>query len=506
MGVFIGIDLGTSNSCIAWFDKTGRPQIIPNSLGENITPSVVAIDSENQEDTIEDSVVVGTYAYETWGFEPEKAQARFKKKMHEKDLKLKMGDKEFTPSQLSAFVLKKLVNDASAVLNEEIEEVVISIPANFPNEAREATINAGNLAGLKVNFIVNEPTAAALYYSFLRDEEEDLNGIYAVYDLGGGTFDFSLIEVKQKEIKILASNGIQNCGGDDFDRAVYNLLVEKFNLTSKETLTDRDFNLTHAEKAKKALTGKKSTTVRVGRELLTISREEFENLINSFVIQTKVTVEETLKEAKINFDDVNEVFLVGGSTRVPIIQDEIQKIFNKKPVQTVNPDEVVALGAALYAAAKGDQTKLNEASRMSIEKVKVKDISNKNYGTIALDPNGIEEINSVLIVKGAELPASRTKTFYTVSDNQDFIYCRITESINKEIDPEWVEIVWSGELLLSDPTQVKMGDEIEVTYSYDINQIMQCEFREVKSGVAKKVNLDLNKFKQTDNIEDIKII
>ena len=244
MSAFVGIDLGTSYSCIAYIDNTGRPQVIPNKDGENITPSVVAIQEFDGKEVVE----VGTWAYETWGFDKTKAHARFKRQMHETDLEIQLGKNTYTPSDLSSFVLKKLVQDAKDQLGE-IEEVVISIPANFSNEAREATLRAGDLAGLKVNFIVNEPTAAALYYSFLN--QEALDGIYAVYDLGGGTFDFSVIEVKDNEVNVLNSDGIQKCGGDDFDKLLYDIIVDKYYEKTQDEINDLDFNLTHAEKAKR---------------------------------------------------------------------------------------------------------------------------------------------------------------------------------------------------------------------------------------------------------------
>ena len=202
MSSFIGIDLGTSYSAIAYLDKTGRPQIIPNKEGDNITPSVVEVRKNGE-------IEVGKYAYKTWGYDKENAHARFKRQMHE-DVEITLGSKNFSPAQLSAEVLKKLIDDTKDVVGE-IEEVVISIPANFPNDARVATLEAGKLAGLEVNFIVNEPTAAALGYAFL--DQEKIDGIFAVYDFGGGTFDFSIIEVAGNEFNVLASEGIQKCGG-----------------------------------------------------------------------------------------------------------------------------------------------------------------------------------------------------------------------------------------------------------------------------------------------------
>ena len=498
MSAFVGIDLGTSYSCIAYIDNTGRPQVIPNKDGENITPSVVAIQEFDGKEVVE----VGTWAYETWGFDKTKAHARFKRQMHETDLEIQLGKNTYTPSDLSSFVLKKLVQDAKDQLGE-IEEVVISIPANFSNEAREATLRAGDLAGLKVNFIVNEPTAAALYYSFLN--QEALDGIYAVYDLGGGTFDFSVIEVKNNEVNVLNSDGIQKCGGDDFDKLLYDIIVDKYYEKTQDEIDDLDFNLTHAEKAKRSLSSKEKTLVKVGKEIVEITREEFNEAISSLVLQTKVSVEKTINDSGVDFSDVLEVYMVGGSTRVPLVQETIASIFNKQPVQTVNPDEVVALGAALYAGIRGDQTKLNEAGKTSISKIRVQDISNKCFGTVVLNLD-YEQVNSTLIYKGDHIPTSYTSTYFILNNLQETVRIQITESIVPEENIDFVRIIWEGDLELSNPKEVLAGDPIEVTYSYDKNQVMQCEFTEKRSGVSKKVKLDMNKFSKSNSIEDIEVI
>ena len=498
MSAFVGIDLGTSYSCIAYIDNTGRPQVIPNKDGENITPSVVAIQEFDGKEVIE----VGTWAYETWGFDKTKAHARFKRQMHETDLEIQLGKNTYTPSDLSSFVLKKLVQDAKDQLGE-IEEVVISIPANFSNEAREATLRAGDLAGLKVNFIVNEPTAAALYYSFLN--QEALDGIYAVYDLGGGTFDFSVIEVKDNEVNVLNSDGIQKCGGDDFDKLLYDIIVDKYYEKTQDEINDLDFNLTHAEKAKRSLTSKEKALVKVGKEIIEITREEFNEAISSLVLQTKVTVEKTINDSGVDFSDVLEVYMVGGSTRVPLVQETIASIFNKQPVQTVNPDEVVALGAALYAGIRGDQTKLNEAGKMSLSKIRVQDISNKCFGTVVLNLD-YEQVNSTLIYKGDNIPTSYTTTYFIINNLQETVRVQITESIVPEENIDFVRIIWEGDLELSNPKEVLAGDPVEVTYSYDLNQVMHCEFTEKRSGVSKKVKLDMKKFSKSNSVEDIEVI
>ncbi|MDA8564366.1 Hsp70 family protein [bacterium] len=274
---------------------------------------------------------------------------------------------------------------------------------------------------------------------------------------------------------------------------------------TKEEVNDLDFNLTHAEKAKRSLTSKEKALVKVGKEIIEITRDEFNEAISSLILQTKVTVEKTINDSGVEFSDVLEIYMVGGSTRIPLVKDTIASIFNKQPIQSVNPDEVVALGAALYAAIRGDQTKLNPAGQMSIGKIQVKDISNKCFGTVVLNLD-YEQVNSTLIFKGDEIPTSFTDTYFILHNLQETVRIQITESVVPEENIDFVRIIWEGDLELSDPKQVLAGDPIEVTYSYDPNQVMQCEFTEKRSGVSKKIQLDMNKFSKSNSTEDIEVI
>ncbi len=497
MSSFVGIDLGTCFSAIAYIDKTGRPQIIPNKDGENITPSVVSLRKDGDRDDIE----VGTLAYTTWGYDKKNTAARFKRQMHE-DTLIEMGGNKYTPARLSAYVLEELVKDAKSTI-KDIEEVVISIPANFPNIARVATLEAGKIAGLNVNFIVNEPVGAALGYAFLNQEAYE--GIYAVYDFGGGTFDFSVIEIKSKEFNVLATNGIQKCGGDDLDQILFELIESKYKDITGENIEFEEFNTTHSEKAKKALSTRERHQVKVGKEIIEIDRKEFEEAIETLVLQTEVIVKKTLEEASLSPINVNEVFLVGGSTRVPAIKRVVEQLFEGKVTQSINPDEVVALGAAIFAGMKGDKSKMNPAGQATIAKLSVNDISSKCFGTIYLDTYVGKSFNKVIIEKGEQLPCSRTERFELISDFQESITCRITESVAPEENIDFVNVLWEGVLDLSNPNETRVGDPIDVTYSYDENQVMHCEFKEIRSGISKKVNLDLYKFNTSGSSEDINI-
>lgn len=495
MSSFVGIDLGTSYSAIAYLDKTGRPQIIPNKDGDNITPSVVEVKKDGEID-------VGKFAYRTWGVDKENAHARFKRQMHE-DIKITLGSKNFSPAQLSAEVLKKLINDTKDVVGE-IEEVVISIPANFPNDARVATLEAGKLAGLNVNFVVNEPTAAALGYAFLNQEKNE--GIFAVYDFGGGTFDFSIIEVTGNEFNVLASEGIQKCGGDDLDQILFEIIQKKYTEITKEDIKSQDFNLTDVEVVKKVLSNRESDMVKVNKELIDINRDEFEEAIESLVIQTEVVMKKAIADAELSIDDINKVFLVGGSTRVPLIKKTVENIFGDKVFQTINPDEVVALGAALYAGIKGDKTKLSPAAKATLAKITVQEITSKCFGTVYFDTYEMKKLNKVIIFKGEQIPISRTELFEVPADYTEYLICQITESVSQEEDLNWVNIIWEGKLELSNPSSVRHGDPIQITYSYDENQIMKCKFTESRTGISKQVDLDMNKFSKSKNIDDITVL
>jgi len=490
MAAIVGIDLGTTYSAIATIDETGRPKIIHNKDGSNITPSCVVGSSP-------DTMEVGEFARRQWGNAPETAAARFKRDMGT-SATYKINDLTFTPTELSAFVLKKLVSDAEIVLGP-ISKAVITIPANFAHEARQATMDAAQAAGLDVQHIINEPTAAALYYAFKSGKE--LHGNYAVYDLGGGTFDISIIRVDGQDIDVLATNGVSKLGGDDFDAALRELVRNKFREETGQELDDDDFTINDAEEEKKSLSNRKQVTCRVARKLVDVRRDEFEEAISSLVTQAVMLCEATLEEAELNPGDIKDVFLVGGSTRIPMVAASVSEVFGKPPQATVNVDEVVALGAALYAAYKGDRSSLTEIQKKSIEKIKVSESTSKCFGTIALtfdQARGLtREANSVLIKKGEKIPCSVTESFFTVHEGQEAVDCKVTESTAAETDPRFVKVIWEGKLAL--PSGRPADQEIKITYSYDENQIMSCSFVDVATGRKSNVDLSMTTNQETDS-------
>tara|TARA_B100000073_G_scaffold218422_1_gene181723 strand:- start:479 stop:1285 length:807 start_codon:yes stop_codon:yes gene_type:complete len=265
-----------------------------------------------------------------------------------------------------------------------------------------------------------------------------------------------------------------------------------------------------AEEEKKALSNREMTRAKVGRELIEITREEFVDSVAHIILQTELLCEKTIEESNIKVSDIKEVFLSGGSTRIPKVLESIEDTFQMKPTNTINVDEVVALGASLYAAYKGDRSKLSAAGQAAVEKIKILDVTNKFFGTLAIgfneSKNTYESRNSVIIEKGENIPISKTESFYVLRDNQESIELTVTESMSYQEDPQWVKKIWSGVLELENPDFVREGDEVLVTYSYDDNQIMNCKFS-YKDGEFVEVDLSMTDAgNSSDNGDEIEVI
>jgi molecular chaperone DnaK len=492
MGNYIGIDLGTTYSAVAVLDDTGRPAIVHNTFGENITPSCVLIENGKIE--------IGETARRELLINPKNVAARFKRDMGS-EKKYYANNQALSPTELSALVLKKLKQDTEAAIGP-IAEAVVTIPANFSNEAREATLNAAQQAGLSVNFIINEPTAAALYYAWKIGQE--LDGTYAVYDLGGGTFDVSIIKVLGQDINVLSSHGVSRLGGDDFDAELEKIVRRKFRDITSNALNDADFSKSAAEEAKKTLSRRDYVNVRVAQQTIRVERVEYEEAISSLIAQSEMLCESAIEEAGINVGDIKGVFLAGGSTRVPMVRKSVERIFQREPISTVNVDEVVALGAALYAAYKSDKQQLSTNQKAAISSIKFSEVTNFCFGTLMRAENsarGTEELqNSVIINKNEKIPCAVTESFFTISDGQEVVQCRVTQSVAPEKDPRFVKIIWSGELEL--PPGRPKGQEIQITYGFDENNLMTCSFKDVATGRDIKVNLSSqNDIKKNSGIE-----
>ena len=486
MSNYIGIDLGTTFSAAAYIDENGMPKMIPNDRNENITPSCVAI--------IKGDLAVGERARRQWGNAEEAAAARFKRDMGSNKSQSIEGQ-EFSPTELSTAVLNKIKIDVQSAIGE-IAEAVVTIPANFSQEARDATMEAAKQAGLNVKYIVNEPTAAALYYAYQSDGE--LAGNYVVFDLGGGTFDVSVISIYGQDVDVLASNGLSKLGGDDIDRCLWELIASKYEAETGQVLTREDYSLNQAEEEKKSLSNRKRTTAEIERELIDITRLEFEESISGLIAQIGMMCESTLDEADLEPNEITAVLLAGGSTRIPSVIECATQAFGQAPISTANVDEVVALGACLYAAYKSDGGTLSEIQKQSVSRLKISEVTNEYFGTIIIENSqsrGDELVNSMLIKKGEKLPCSVTKSYYTVLEGQEVISCTITESKSPETNPKFVKVIHEEQLEL--PTGRKAGMEIQITYAYDENQMMNASFKDVSSG--KETQIKLSRASETRN-------
>lgn len=493
MANIIGIDLGTTYSAVAYINDAGNPEVIRNEDNENIIPSCIMGKDNN---TFE----VGSEAKREWGFTPENVALKFKRYMGTDKTQTIKG-KQFTPTELSALVLKKMLSIAENAKGE-VGEAVVTIPANFSSDAREATMAAAKAAGLNIKHIINEPTAAALYYAFHHQQErgEELQGTYAVYDLGGGTFDISIIRVQGQNIDVLASNGAAELGGDDFDNAILKIIKDKYQQATGEKLEKDDFESKIPEDTKKTLSKNRDTDLKILRTKFTVTREEFEIAIANFIDQTKDICEGTLLEANVTASDIKAVFLAGGSTRLPCVRETIKQVFHQEPIATANVDEVVALGAAIYGAYKGDRSHLNAIQQSKIETINISETTNMCFGTLAISAQSGEQVNETIIKKGEKIPCTKTGYFQTMSDSQTELACRLTESIIEETDPEYVNVVWEGNLSL--PSGRPAGQPIEITYSYDDNQMIKCSYLDVNSG--RKKDIDISRSQSKEVLSEIK--
>ena len=475
MRSFVGIDLGTTYSAVAKIDEHGKPVIVYDNKGKNLTPSCVAWSEKK------DSLEVGNeFARRTAysGVGKHYGAARFKRKMGTSEV-YTFGDKDHTPTDLSALVLEQLIRDRTEQIGE-IEEVVVTVPANFANDARVATIEAAQRAGLKVNYIINEPTAAALCYSF--KEGMNLEGIYAIYDMGGGTFDISIIRINGKEVEVLTSNGVHELGGIDFDEMLKKLMHDKYQSVTGEAVEQRDFDLGHAEDLKKILSDQENETVYIKPKDIEVTRQEFEELISTKITQAEMLCESTLEEVGLKPSDIRGVLCAGGSTRIPMVQESIKRVFAQDPIFKANVDEVVALGAALYAAYRCDPEKLSPTQREAISGMDLTERTYMYYGTIArFDSDGEKRIvNSILIKKNTIIPCEASESYYTALDGQTAVDCTVTESRIEDTDLKFVNVVKKQKLPL--PPGRPAGQEIKVTFKYDVSQTMHCSFEDIQTG------------------------
>ncbi len=487
MSKIIGIDLGTTNSCVAVMEG-GEPVIITNSEGNRTTPSVVAFTKEGER-------LVGETAKRQGVTNPDNTISSIKRHMGT-DYKVDIDDKKYASEEISAMIIQKLKSDAEAYLGETVTEAVITVPAYFSDSQRQATKDAGQIAGLEVKRIINEPTAAALAYGL--DKEDDDNHKIMVFDLGGGTFDISILELGDGVFEVMATNGDNTLGGDDFDQKIIDYLAEEFKKENGVDLRNDNMSLQRlkeeAEKAKKELSSVKSTNINLpfitatneGPKHLNIdlTRAKFDELTSDLVDRTLTPVKKALKDAGLSASDVEKIILVGGSTRIPAVQDAVKKLTGKDSHKGVNPDEVVALGASIQGGVlSGD----------------VKDVLLLDVTPLSL---GIETMGGVftkLIERNTTIPAKKSQTFSTAADNQTAVDIHVLQG-EREMASGNTTL---GRFQLTGIPPAQRGvPQIEVTFDIDANGIVNVSAKDLGTGKEQKITITSSTNLSDDDIDE----
>ncbi|WP_382359206.1 Hsp70 family protein [Lentibacillus kimchii] len=468
----VGIDLGTTNSAVSYINEHGSPEIVKNSDGERTTPSVILIEDQK--------AIIGMTAKEAAAFQSEDTIQFVKRQMGNNSFEFPLPgtDQLIGAVEASAFILKRIVQDAEQELGETITDVVITVPAYFDDAKRNATKEAAEMIGVNVLKIINEPTAAALAYYNLEEKTTDQN--VAIYDLGGGTFDISIVNIQDNEVKVLATDGDANLGGFDFDNAIFNYVADAFEEETGLDLYDDDMAMQDlrdsTEKCKKSLTKRDKSLVAVSSQGQTIRKEItktlFNDLIESYLARTSQIMEETIGESNLTWNDITKVLLVGGSTRTPAISDMIERLTGIEPSKDLNPDEVVALGAAVQASS------IEPSDQDSRHHIVVRDVNSHSLGIITGDGQNPDE-NSIILERNTEIPCERSKSFVTVQDNQESVMVQVTEG--EDEDPDYVTIIGTSEVAL--PDNLPMGSPLEINIAYDKNGIVHVGAKDLSNQV-----------------------
>lgn len=490
----VGIDLGTTFSALAVLNSIGKPEIVPNADGERLTSSAIFFDEENS-----NTIQVGAEAINSRYLNPERSVRWIKRHMGDANYKKNIDGKDWGPVELSALILKKLKQECATGAGE-ICDAIISVPAHFDEVRRKATMDAAAMAGLNVIGIVNEPVAAALYYATTRQ----VSGKVLVYDLGGGTFDVTIMEVKGQKIDIICSQGDHELGGIDFDKEILTMVEQAYEKKFKKKLItqneDRANYEDEAEDIKKILskrqTARKMLYGPAGNMRVEITRDMFEQAISSLISRIDILLEVALEEASLKPSQIDKVLLVGGSSRIPLVQRRLEKKFGFVPETAVNVDECVALGAALQAGLtmqRENPDAVPAGILKGLDDIKLTDVCNHSYGTICapIDKETGKRVieNLIILKKNTPLPCQESQTFYTVSENQTELEVTVTQGEDNAV--EYVNKIATHKFEL--PEGRGAGCPVKVTYSYDINQRMHCKFEDIESERVLEIDFSLDR-------------
>lgn len=475
MSTFVGIDLGTTFSVVACIDQDGRPQAIPNENNRAITPSVVYLGKEGP--------IVGDEAKERQASGATEIASFFKRHMGDANFELMVGGISYTPTDLSALVLKHLRAVAEGYLGQPVTQAVITVPAYFNNMQREATIQAGRQAGLDVLSIISEPTSAALAYGMRPTQGSQT---VLVYDLGGGTFDVSVVQISPTEQRVLGISGDHNLGGKDWDDRILIYLSQQFEEEFGVELVGVEFNdlLVKAENAKKSLTTRQSVNIVVQsgghRAAYELTRGQFEALTSDLMERTQRLTEQVLEDIHLQWSDLTNVLLVGGSTRMPMVHAWVERMSGRPPLTTINPDEAVALGAAIQAAMEIEQTSARPMFALAGRKKSV-DVISHSLGIIATNDDRSRYLNSIIIQKNQPIPTHHTRPYKLrlnrSGDNRLDVYMTQGESDAP------LDCAYLGKYVFSNiPTIPNREAVIDITYAYDKNGVVQVSAVERSTG------------------------
>ena len=486
MSKIIGIDLGTTNSCVAVMEG-GKPVVIANTEGVRTTPSVVAFTKTGER-------IVGDPAKRQAVTNADKTISSIKRHMGS-DYKVAIDDKKYSPQEISAMILQKLKADAESYLGEKVTEAVITVPAYFNDAQRQATKDAGKIAGLDVKRIINEPTAAALAYGLDNEQEQKI----MVYDLGGGTFDVSVIEIGDGVIEVLATNGNNKLGGDDFDQKLTDYMISEFKKAEGVDLSTDKMALQRikeaAEKAKKELSS--STTTNINLPFITatsegpkhfdmnLTRAKFDELTHELVEATVVPVQNALKDAGLTASDLSKVLLVGGSTRIPAVQDKVKQLTGKEPNKSLNPDECVAIGASIQGGKLAGDAGAGEILLLDVTPLS---LSIETQGGIA----------TKLIERNTTIPTKKSQVFSTAEDNQTAVDINVVQG-ERQFARDNKSL---GHFRLDGILPARRGvPQIEVTFDIDANGIVNVSAKDLGTGKEQHITITSGSNMSDEDIE-----